>query len=164
MSKNTVEDGLVVSLAYTLKDGEGNILDVATREDPLLYLHGANNLLPPVEKELVGKSIGDRAEVTLTPEEGFGEYEPKHVQRVERSLFPDEEIQVGMPYIVESEGSVMQFFVKEVTETEVLLDGNHPYAGKTLSFDVTVAAIRGATAEELDHGHAHGPDGHHHHH
>lgn len=164
MSKTIVEDGSVVSLSYTLKDGDGNVLDVATREDPLLYLHGHGNLLPPVEAALGGKSVGDKAMVRLTPEEGFGEYEPKHVQQVARDLFPDEEIEVGMPYIVESEGAVMQFFVREFDDDEVVLDGNHPYAGKTLEFDVSVAAIRGATPEELEHGHAHGPDGHDHHH
>ena len=164
MSKTIIEDDTVVSLSYTLKDGDGNVLDVATREDPLLYLHGYGNLLPPVEKALSGKTLGDTARVILSPEDGFGEYEPKHVQEVERELLPDEEIEVGMPYIVESEGSVMQFFVREVSDTHVVLDGNHPYAGKTLDFDVLVAAIRGATPEELEHGHAHGPDGHHHHH
>jgi FKBP-type peptidyl-prolyl cis-trans isomerase SlyD len=160
MSKPSIEEGKVVHLAFTLKDGEGNILEVATHDDPMIYLHGYGNLPPGLEAALSGRGVGEQFQAMVSALEGYGEYEPAHRQSVERGLFPEGDLEPGMPIMVESEGDAMQFFIVEVGEDEVVLDGNHPYAGKELDFDVTVTEIRDAQAEEIEHGHAHGPDGH----
>ena len=162
MSKSVITDDRVVSLAFSLKDTEGNVLEVATHEDPMAYLHGHSNLLPAVEAALSGRGPGDQITIALTPEEGFGAYDAANKHTVDRSAFGDDDVAAGMPVMVETPSGALTFFVKEVKGDEVVLDGNHPYAGKDLVFDVEVVEIRAATAEEIDHGHAHGPHGHQH--
>ena len=162
MSKFVITDDRVVSLAFSLKDGEGNVLEVATHEEPMAYLHGHSNLLPALESALSGCGAGEHITISVAPEEGFGAYDAANTHTVERNAFGEDDVVAGMPVMVETPSGALTFFVKEVKGDEVVLDGNHPYAGKELVFEVEVVEIRAATADEINHGHAHGPHGHQH--
>ena len=152
-------DSRVVSIHYTLTDHDGETLDTSSGGDPLMYLHGAGNLIPGLESALVGKSVGEQLDATIRPEDAYGAVDPELVQLVPHEAFEDiDEIEVGMELEAEApEGESRLVVVQEVTEEGVLIDGNHPLAGQVLHFDVTVADIKEATDEEIAHGHAHGP-------
>ena len=152
----------VVSLNYELSDTSGKVIE-ETRE-PITYLHGGyDGIFPLVETALHGKNVGDKCKVTLTPDDAFGEYEADMVRTEPKNLFPDN-IAVGMQFEGAMEGSndYTIYTVKEIAGDKVVVDGNHPLAGKTLVFSGVVTAVRAATGEELHHGHVHGPEGHHH--
>lgn len=154
----------VVEIHYTLTNDDGEVLDSSEGKAPLAYIHGMGNLIPGLEDALVGRVVGDKLQVTLAPEEAYGLRDDDLVQSVPRDAFQGvQEIRPGMQFQAQSPDGMQMFTVIEVVDDEVLLDGNHPMAGVTLNFDVEVTGIREATAEELDHGHVHGPDGHHHH-
>lgn len=155
---DVIGNGKVVSLAYTLRLDNSEIVDYTEAGDPLEYLHGAENIVPGLEKALEGLKVGDTRDVTVTPEEGYGVYLPEEVEVVERSQFPaDLPLEVGLALeLYDDEGESMEAYVREVGDQHVTLDFNHPLAGETLHFAVEVLAIREATEEELDHGHPHG--------
>lgn len=151
-----IGDNCVVSIHYTLKDDEGNVLDSSEGNEPLNYLHGANNIIPGLEKALVGKCKGDSMQVTVAPEEGYGVKSDELVQTVPRAAFEGvEDIQPGMQFQAQGPQGVMMITVTEVNGDDITVDGNHPLAGKTLHFDVSIEEIRDATPEEMDHGHVH---------
>ena len=153
----------VVSIHYKLTDDAGNVLDASIGGEPLTYLHGSDNLIPGLENELTGKAVGAAFKVSVPPDEAYGTYEEELVQVVPRDLFKGvDDIKPGMQFETQGENGVELIIVTEVSDKEVTVDGNHPLAGKTLHFDVTVEAIRDSTQEERDHGHPH--DGHNHHH
>lgn len=158
-----IADKTVVTIDYTLKDDNGTILD-SSSDGQFTYLHGANNIIPGLENALTGKSSGDEVNVTVIPAEGYGERNDSMVQAVPRDMFDSEqEIQVGMQFHAQSpEGEMIVVTVTDVEEDDITVDGNHPLAGKNLNFGVKVVDVREATSEELDHGHVHGPGGHHH--
>ena len=163
----TVEDGKVVLFHYTLKNGEGAVIDSSDGADPLFYLHGAGNIVAGLEEELAGKVVGAKMSVVVPPEKGYGVRGGPGPQPVDQSAFPPEVgLEVGMQFVAEApDGSPLTLWVTAVEDGQVLVDANHPLAGVTLHFDVEVSAIRAATEEELAHGHPHGPDGtagHHH--
>jgi FKBP-type peptidyl-prolyl cis-trans isomerase SlyD len=152
----------VVSLNYELFDSAGELLEQV--ETPISYLHGGyDGIFPLVEEALQGKKTGDRCIVTMQPDDAFGEYDQDLVEVEARSSFP-KEVAVGMQFEGGPEGAddddYLLFTVVEVTDDEVTVDGNHPLAGKTLTFNCTVTGVRQATAEELEHGHVHEPGGH----
>ena len=159
----TVENGKVVGIAYTLKNAEGEIIDQASHEDPFFYIAGEGHIVPGLENALSGLSIGTKKDVVVTPEEGYGEENPQLMMQVKRTQFPaDADLQVGMQFQAHSpDGHGMVFTVAGLEGDEVMIDGNHPMAGETLYFEIEVLSVREATAEELEHGHAHGPEGHH---
>lgn len=153
----------IVSIEYTLKDDDGNIVDSSKGGDPLVYLHGANNLIPGLEKQLEGKSSGDELNVRIPPEEAYGNRDDAKVESVNKSMFGDENIKVGAQY--HAAGPNNEHFVVTVVDVKddmVTIDANHPLAGVHLNFEVKVVEVREATEEELSHGHAHGPGGHQH--
>ncbi len=151
-----IGDKSVVTIHYTLTDDAGEVLDDSRDGDPMIYLHGASNIIPGLEKELTGKITGATLKVTVSPEDGYGEHSPEAIQKVPRSNFEGvEDIQPGMQFQTESPEGVQVIVVTEVSDTEVTIDANHPLAGKTLHFDVSVEGVRDATPEEIDHGHAH---------
>lgn len=156
-----VASGKVVSIHYTLADDEGSVLDSSSGGEPLAYLHGAGNIVPGLERELTGKHVGDAVKVRVPPEEGYGLHDPRGVRRAPRSAFPPgARVEAGMEFAVESDdGRVIPVWIAAVAADEVTVDFNHPLAGVALNFDVTVAAIRDATEEEIAHGHPHGPGG-----
>lgn len=152
----------VVSLRYELFDTNGELLEKV--EDAVSYLHGGyDGIFPLVEEALHGKNVGDQCSVTLQPDDAFGEYEHQLVEVEARSAFP-KEVAVGMQFEGAPEASDEEDFILytviEVTDDEVTVDGNHPLAGKTLTFNCTVTGVRPATAEELEHGHVHDEGGH----
>jgi len=153
----------VVSIHYVLRDDAGEIIDRSAEGEPLSYLHGHGQLIPGLERELTGRTAGDRLQVKIPPAEGYGEYDRELVQRVpRRALKGIGEVRVGMRLQAQTPQGPRVVTVTQAGGYLVTLDGNHPLAGKTLHFEVEIAAVRAATEEELAHGHVHGPGGHHH--
>jgi FKBP-type peptidyl-prolyl cis-trans isomerase SlyD len=152
----------VVELTYELTDTDGKVIE--RTEEPIEYLHGDyDGIFPRVEQALSGKNVGDSCRVGLEPEDAFGDYDAELMHLEPRSKFPGD-VAVGMRFEgrgVES-GTKLVYTVTDVAEDKVVVDGNHPLAGRTLQFACTVTAVRAATAEEIAHGHVHGAHGHHH--
>ena len=158
-----IADKTVVSIHYTLTNVEGETLDSSVGQDPLVYLHGASNIIAGLEAALLGKSAGDSLQVSVEPSEGYGELREELVQEVDRSAFQGvDDIDVGMQFMAQTPWGEQPVTVVKVEGDNITLDGNHPLAGQVLNFDVEVVDIREASAEELDHGHVHGAGGHHH--
>lgn len=153
----TIADNHVVSIHYKLTNDSGDVLDSSEGSDPMNYLHGTGSIIPGLEQELAGKAVGDNLQVTVKPELGYGERHDELVQVVPREQFGDQkDIAPGMRFQAQSEnGEVHVVTVTALTDTEVTIDANHPLAGQTLHFDVTIDAIREATESEIDHGHVH---------
>ena len=160
-----IEKGSVVAIDYSLHLGDGKVIDASAPGDPLTYLHGEGQIVPGLEQALEGLASGDARQVVVSPEDGYGTHDPQAVQEVPRTAFPKEiRPEVGMELMAQGPGGEpVPFVVRDVKLETVVIDMNHPLAGKTLHFDVTVREIRTATAEELEHGHAHGEGGEHHH-
>lgn len=158
-----IEPNSVVTLHYTLKDNEGNIIDQSS-DGSFLYLHGAMNIIPGLEKALTGKSAGDEFSVTVSPEEGYGHKDPARVQEVPREMFQDAgDVAVGLQFHAQGpDGQSIVVTVKEIKDDVVVIDANHALAGVDLHFSVKVVDVREASEEEISHGHVHGPHGHHH--
>ena len=163
MSK-TAGDGKVVTIHYTLRDDDGDVVDSSIGGEPLEYLHGAGNIVPGLENALAGKGIGDTLKVTVAPADGYGEKQGEP-RRVPRDAIPkDADLEEGMQLFVRGpDGEPFPVWVVAVADDHVMLDANHPLAGENLHFEVEVTAVRAATKEEVEHGHPHGPGGHHHH-
>jgi FKBP-type peptidyl-prolyl cis-trans isomerase SlyD len=159
-----VVKGSVVGLDYTLHLGDGEIIDRSAPSQPLSYIHGEGQIVPGLEQALEGLATGDSRKVVVPPEDGYGPHDPRGMQEVPRDAFPaGMEPEIGMQFTARGpQGEAVPFTVKSVSQETVVVDLNHPLAGATLHFDVTVRDVRAATAEELEHGHAHGPDGHDH--
>ncbi len=158
-----VQADKVVIIDYTLKNDAGDILDQSTPDSPLAYLHGHNNLIPGLETALNGKGAGDQIEASIPPAEAYGDYNENLIQVVPRNMFQGvDEIEPGMQFHAQTGQGVQVVTVKEANDESVTIDGNHALAGETLHFDVTIKEVRDASQEELDHGHVHGPGGHHH--
>lgn len=159
-----IANNKVVSIHYKLTNDAGDILDSSEGQEPLAYLHGLGNIIPGLENALSGRALGDKFSVTVAPADGYGERDNEMVQSVPRSAFQGvDQILPGTQFQAQSPEGMQLVTVIDVDGDEVILDGNHPMAGITLTFDVEVTEIRDATAEELEHGHVHGPGGHHHH-
>jgi FKBP-type peptidyl-prolyl cis-trans isomerase SlyD len=153
----------VASFHYVLKEEGGAELESSKGAQPMTYLHGHDGLLPGLEEALAGKSVGDKFTVTLTPDKAFGEKREDSEMRVPLShLQGARKWQPGMTAIIHTQQGHQQVTVLKVGHTMATIDTNHPMAGKTLVFDVEVTEVRQASQEELSHGHAHGPGGHHH--
>ena len=162
----TIEKGKIVLIHFTLKDGDGQVIDTSEGRPPLPYLHGYNNLVPGVEEALEGHAAGDKLEVVVPPEKGYGPRLPDGTAEVPRGAFPpDAHIFEGMQFQAEDDqGNVGSVWVAEVRAETVVIDRNHPLAGKDLHFSIEVTRIRSANEAELAHGHPHGADGNEHHH
>jgi len=152
-----IGDNLVVSMHYKLTDDDENVIDSSEGSDPLVYLHGTGNIIPGLEKELVGKVAGDSLSVRVEPDEGYGEIVPELIETVEISAFEGvDSVEAGMSFEAQGpDGSAQQIVVKEVDGDEVTIDGNHPLAGVVLHFDIEIVDVREATEKEVDHGHVH---------
>lgn len=153
----------VVKFHYTFTNEQGEVLD-KSQDTPLAYLHGHQNIIPGLEQQLLGKSVGDKFKATIAPADAYGEYLAEAVQEVPRANFQGvENIEAGMQFQTQTDdGHVMLVTVKEVNDDVVIVDGNHPLAGVELTFDVEIVDVREATSDEIAHGHAHGDGGHHH--
>ena len=160
----TISQHKVVSIHYKVVDvANAEEIDSSEGSEPMTYLHGASNIIPGLEQALEGKGIGDEIEVTVEPADAYGEYSEDRIQQVPIEAFEEmEKIEPGMMVTAQSDDGQINLLVTEVDEATVTVDANHPLAGKSLSFDVRVEAVRDASEEEISHGHVHGPGGHHH--
>jgi FKBP-type peptidyl-prolyl cis-trans isomerase SlyD len=152
----------VVALEYKLHLGDGEVIDQSEPGQPLSYLHGRGQIVPGLEGALEGLEVGQAKQVVVAPAQGYGEHDARGLQEVPRTMFPpNAELRPGVRLAAQTDGGeVIPIGIHEVKAETVVVDLNHPLAGKTLHFDVTVRDIRDATQEELTHGHAHGPGGH----
>lgn len=158
----TIANNKVALIEYTLTNEAGETLD-ASEGHPLAYLHGHGNLIPGLEKELEGKKVGDKFTATIPAAEAYGERHEELVQTVPSTMFQGvDELEVGMRFQAQSEQGMHSVEITEIDGDQITVDGNHPLAGMPLTFEVEVVGVRDATAEELEHGHAHGDGGHHH--
>jgi FKBP-type peptidyl-prolyl cis-trans isomerase SlyD len=153
----------VVTITYIVRDMEGRQLEES--DEPVSYLHGGyDNIFPLVEQALEGKTVGDKIDLKLQPTDAFGEYDDELVRLEERNAFPDD-IELGMQFVGSPvDGSEeLLYTVTDIAEDKVVVDGNHPYAGQAVHFQCVVTEVRAASPEEVEHRHAHGAHGHHHH-
>lgn len=153
----------VVTLTYVVRDMDGKLLEES--DEPVSYLHGGyDNIFPLVEQALEGKAAGDKVDLKLQPADAFGEYDEELVRIEPREAFPPE-IDIGMQFVGSPvDGSEeMLYTVTDIAEEKVVVDGNHPYAGQAVHFQAEVTEVRVATPDEVEHRHAHGAHGHHHH-
>lgn len=160
----TIKENSVVTMDYELKGVEGEVLDSSAGQEPLVYLHGANNIIIGLEEQLTGKQVGDEVKAHVLPEKGYGLPVDALIQEVPSSAFGDEvdKIEVGMRFQAETERGPVPVVVTTVDNNTVTVDGNHPLAGKELFFTCNIKEIREASQEEIEHGHVHGPGGHQH--
>jgi FKBP-type peptidyl-prolyl cis-trans isomerase SlyD len=160
----TVQDGQVVSMEYTLKV-DGMVADSSAGHEPLQYVHGAGNIIPGLEREMTGMTVGESKDVKVSAAEGYGERDESAFMDVPREQFPDQiPMKVGTELQVQNQaGQPMFARIDQVGEKTVRLNFNHPLAGKDLHFNVKVVGLREATPEEIEHGHVHEP-GHGHQH
>ena len=156
----TIQLNSVVAFHYTLTDDSGTALESTYGGEPKVYLHGAGNIVNGLERALLGKQPGDNFTAIIEPQDGYGERVPELVQTAPRALFEGQEIYVGMRFNAGAGADAISFIVTAVNDQEVVVDGNHPLAGKTLSYDISVESVREATGEELAHGHIQPHGGH----
>ena len=159
-----IEKKRAVAIGYKLTIDDGILVDMSEPGQPLWYLHGFGNIIPGLEQALEGLEVGDAKTVVVAPEEGYGTYEQERVHLVPKTQFdPKTVFNVGDRVTANSpDGRQMEARVKAISAKEITLDFNHELAGKTLTFDVEVAEVRKAEKPEIEHGHIHGPGGHHH--
>ncbi|MBR9726672.1 peptidylprolyl isomerase [Shewanella intestini] len=149
-----------VTIHYKLSNAQGEQIESSFGAEPMLYLHGAENIIPGLESALEGKEVGDKLEVEVEAEQGYGEYHDGLKQEVPLSAFGDiEDIVPGMRFIAETEMGQRPVQVTQVNDETVTVDGNHPLAGQSLHFSVEIMTVREATDEEMAHGHIHAEGG-----
>lgn len=160
----TVGDGVVVQIHYTLTTEGGEVLDTSVGAEPLEYLHGADNIVPGLERQMTGRVAGDKFVAEVAPEDGYGAATDREPQSVERSAFPAEiPLEEGMQLMAEGDdGDLTPIWILAVEGDNVLIGMDHPLAGVALNFDIEVVGMRAASPDEVAHGHPHGPGGHHH--
>lgn len=154
----------VVAIDYTLSNDAGEVIDSSQGTEPLVYLHGAGNIIAGLENALSGKTVGDELDVSIEPEDAYGEYSAELITNVGREMFEGvEELEVGMQFHASAPDGGMQIVtIRDIDGDQVTIDGNHPLAGQQLNFKVKVISVRAASEEELAHGHVHGEGGHQH--
>lgn len=159
-----IADKKAVSIDYTLTNDAGEVIDSSAGRAPLAYLHGANNIIPGLEKALAGMQAGDELEVTVEPADAYGDFQPELVATLNRSMFQGvDELAVGMQFHASAPDGGMQIVtIRDIDGDDVTVDGNHPLAGQRLNFKVKVVNVRDASEEEMAHGHIHGEGGHQH--
>jgi FKBP-type peptidyl-prolyl cis-trans isomerase SlyD len=159
-----IADNVVVSLDYVLRLDDKSEIDRSAEGSPLEYLHGYKNIVPGLEKELIGLTVGDEKDVVVQPNLGYGDRDPDSVVEYQRDSFPSSlNFEVGEPVMMRDNesGESHRAYITELRTDTVLLDFNHPLAGETLHFNIKIAGLREPTSEELTHGHVHdGSHGH----
>ena len=148
----------VAAIHYTLKDNSGKVLDSSQGQEPLYYLHGEGNLIPGMEEGLEGKEKGNKLNLRISPEKGYGVRDEKLVQKLPRSSFGTQKVEKGMQFH-SNNGAIIT--VTNVGLDQITVDANHALAGLDLTFDIEVIEVRDASTDEIAHGHVHGPGGHH---
>jgi len=154
----------VVTFHYALSDEQGQPIESSHGRDPLTVLLGRGGLVPGIEQALLDREAGERFEVVVPPDQGYGERRDDWVQRVPKKYFRDpDHLRVGMQTVLnETGGGARMVTVVKIGSSVIDVDLNHPMAGRTLHFALELTDVRAASEEEVAHGHAHGPGGHHH--
>ncbi|MBC7256712.1 MAG: peptidylprolyl isomerase [Chloroflexi bacterium] len=148
----TVQDNMVVSLEYTLRLANNEVIDSSEGREPLTFIQGLGQIIPGLERALEGMAVGEEKDVVVLPEDGYGEENPDLFEELPRAIFPPD-VEVGEAYRMHTEnGASVTVFVEEVNDDSVLVNLNHPLAGQTLYFHVKIAGLREATEEELAEG------------
>lgn len=152
-----VGDHLVVGVHYKLTDDDGNVLESTEGAEPMVYLHGKNNIISGLEKALAGKAQGDSCKVRVEPAEGYGKIKPELVETIEKEIFRGVDVvKEGMTFgATDPSGAARRVVVKKVEGDKITIDANHPLAGIVLNFDIEIDSVREATKEEIEHGHIH---------
>ncbi len=154
----------VAVIDYTLRDKSGQVIDSSRGHDPLAYIHGIGNIIPGLEEALTGKGKGDSVKVEIPPEKAYGTRDDSLTMVLPRDSFEGvDDIEIGMSFQADGPDGERVITVIAMEGDDITVDGNHPLAGETLFFEVDIVEVRTATSEELNHGHVHGPGGHHHH-
>ncbi len=153
----------VFTFHYSVMDTHGEVLDTSSDSEPLSFLEGTGQIIPGLESAIKNLKVGDKKDIQVKADDAYGARDEELVVEVTRDDLPHADIAVGDVFQGGSEDEPQILTVVALNDTHVTLDGNHPLAGKDLKFSVEMVAIRPATADELSHGHAHGPGGHHHH-
>ncbi|WP_320824294.1 peptidylprolyl isomerase [Reinekea sp.] len=157
-----IAENKIVTLQYSVQDSDGTLIDSSEANDPLVYMHGAHNIITGLESALLGKANGESFDVVIEPVDAYGEHNAELVQVVPKSAFEGvEQIEAGMVFTADTPNGPMQLTVTAMEGDDVTIDPNHPLAGKTLHFTGSISDIRDATEEELEHGHVHGAGGAH---
>lgn len=153
----TVKKDKVVEMHYTLKNDAGEVIDSSKDQDPMPFLHGHGNIIPGLEKALEGMKVGESCDVSIEPKEAYGEYRDDIIREIPMDALQGiDDLQVGMQLQSQDEnGNPFIVSVKEIKDNSVVVDGNHPLAGETLHFSVSIENVRDALPEEIDHGHVH---------
>jgi len=158
-----IAERTVASFHYTLTNDAGTVIDSSAGADPLTYLHGVGHIVPGLEQAMAGHQAGDKFDVVVSPEEGYGTPNDMLIQVVPREAFQGvDDIQVGMQFQAQTPQGAISVTITKVEDGLVTVDGNHPLAGQNLNFAIEVVDVREATVEEVVHGHVHGAGGHHH--
>ncbi|MFT4975553.1 MAG: FKBP-type peptidyl-prolyl cis-trans isomerase SlyD [Myxococcota bacterium] len=159
----TVTAGKVVLMHYTLRNGQGDVLDTSDGRPPMPYLHGAQNIVPGLEQQLDGVALGAKVSAVVEPKDAYGVRNEDAMMVLPRTAFPDDmPLEPGTPFAMHDpndQNRTVHAFVVAIKEEQVMIDANHPLAGVTLHFDVEIVGLRDATEEERTHGHPHGADG-----
>ena len=142
-----IEEGSIVSIDYTLTDDSGKVIDSSVGKEPLTYIHGAGQIVKGLERELIGLKVGDQKKISVKPEDGYGMPSEKSVQEIPREKVPAEALKEGETLMMKApDGRAIPIKIAKVNEKTVVVDLNHPLAGKTLHFDVKVKDIKAAEA------------------
>jgi len=160
-----IADNNVVTMDYELRI-DGEVVDTSKDGDPIVFLQGAGQIIPGLEKAIYGLTAGDKKSVTVAPEDGYGEIDPDSIVEVPKDEFPEDfPLELGVEITVNTEDEddesleeEMEATIVAINEDTITLDFNHPLAGKSLNFDVSILEVREATPEEIEHGHVHGED------
>lgn len=157
MALDKIAKDVVVELQYKLRLDDGTLVEESTPDDPLVYLHGHDNIIPGLERQLEGMRVGEKKTITVEPEEAYGEYNEDDIGRISLDEIPaDFEPEIGMLLpVIDDEGNEDEVEIVEMEDDAIIVDFNHPLAGERLAFEVEVTGLRAADAEELDHGHVH---------
>lgn len=154
-----IADNHVVTLHYTVKTQDGDVIDSSDGAEPLSFIQGTHFMIIGLEDALYNKVKGDKFEITVEPDEAYGERQDQLVQQVPMNMFDGTDVEVGMSFRATTDQGEQSVIIIDKDDTSVTVDGNHPLAGMTLMFDVSVEDVREASAEELEHGHVHGAGG-----
>lgn len=152
----TIQDDVIVTLNYTVKV-DGEVVDTSEGHEPIEFIQGMGHVIDGLESNLYGMAAGESKQFTIDPQQGYGEQDPDAIAEIPRAEFPpDIPLEPGVELVLkDEEGDEMEAHIVGVGEEKVIVDFNHPLAGKAMDFTVEVIALRWATEEELDHRHVH---------
>jgi len=154
-----IADNHVVTIHYSVKTTDGDVIDSSENAEPLAFIQGSNFMIAGLEEALYGREVGDKFELSVAPEKAYGERQDQLIQQVPLTMFEGMDVDVGMSFRATTDHGEQSVMIIDKDEESVTVDGNHPLSGMTLNFDVSIEDVRQATEEELSHGHVHNAGG-----